>query len=336
MNLPNSDSLVLLENASAAVNSIFRSLELQPGDIFIYFSTAYGMVKHTAQWLSQDRGIQVIEVPISLPLISSAESYIEPLKAALGSLSAPQLARVRVVTFSHISSVPAFIEPIADLAAVVKAANPSALVLVDGAHAVGQIPVDIPSLGDIDYYLSNGHKWIFSPKGSCFLWVNPRNISPLRPEPSVISSENDVLAAGGMSFPLRYGYTGTKDFTAYISMGAALDFRSLLGGEERIMSYTSGLAAWAGDHLTELWGTSRLSPPAFEGNMINVVLPTKDFAKATAMQAELLELQGIYMLALQDGPSGIIYTRLSSMIYLEKKDFVRVGKAVREYLEANK
>ena len=61
------DDIVLVENASSAVNSILRSLKLKKGDIVIYFSTAYGMVKNTCKWLEQFEGIEVIEIPVSLP-----------------------------------------------------------------------------------------------------------------------------------------------------------------------------------------------------------------------------------------------------------------------------
>lgn len=188
------DNLVLLENASAAVNGIFRSLSLEPGDIFIYFSTAYAMVKHTAGFLSLDRGIKIIEVPITLPIGTAEESFVAPMRDALAALSDDEKARVRMVTLSHISSVPAFEEPVKELADVIKASNPETLVLVDGAHALGQIPIDIGSLGDIDYYLSNAHKWLFTPKAAAFLWTRSDRIEEYRPQPTVISSENNVLA----------------------------------------------------------------------------------------------------------------------------------------------
>ena len=205
--------------------------------------------------------------------------------------------------------------------------------MVDGAHAIGQIPVDIPSLGNIDYYLSNAHKWLYAPKGSAFLWTNPQQIDTVRPQPSVISSENNV--AGGTDYLTRSGYTGTKDFTAYLSISDSLDFRDSLeevNGKGSIIEYTHGLAEWAGDYLTELWKTSRLSPPEFEAALFNVVLPTTDYDLATQMQTDLLNDHGIYMLALLDQPTNIVYTRLSSQIYLERDDFVKLGDLVLDYL----
>ncbi|GMI02790.1 hypothetical protein TrVE_jg10619 [Triparma verrucosa] len=330
--LPSADNLVLLENASAAVNAIFRSLSLQPGDIFVYFSTAYGMVKHTAAFLEIDKGITILEVPIKVPITSTA-SLLDPMREALESLSAEEQAKVRIATFSHISSVPAFIEPIKELTEIVKSINPSALVLVDAAHAIGQIPVDIPSLGPIDYYLSNAHKWLYAPKGSAFLWTNPSQIDSVRPQPSVISSENDV--AGGTDYLTRFGYTGTKDFTAYLSIADSLDFRDSLeatNGKGSIIEYTNGLAKWVGDYLSSKWKTSRLSPPEFEAALFNVVLPTTDYERATDLQTYLLNEYGIYMLALLDEPTGIVYTRLSAQIYLERDDFVKVGDLVLDFL----
>eukprot|EP00518_Triparma_eleuthera_P010005 CAMPEP_0182479306 /NCGR_PEP_ID=MMETSP1319-20130603/33945_1 /TAXON_ID=172717 /ORGANISM="Bolidomonas pacifica, Strain RCC208" /LENGTH=421 /DNA_ID=CAMNT_0024680723 /DNA_START=190 /DNA_END=1455 /DNA_ORIENTATION=- len=335
--LSSSDNLVLLENASAAVNAIFRSLALNPGDIFIYLSSAYGMVKHTAAWLNVSEGIRILEVAITVP-VSSNESFLGPLRAALTALTPEERARVKIATFSHISSVPAFIEPIKELADLVKEICPDALVLVDGAHAIGQIKVDIPALGNnVDYYLSNAHKWLYAPKGSAFLYSATRNIDEVRPQPTVISSENDVFS--GTDFQDRFVYTGTKDFTAYISISDALDFGEILeeaNGEGSIIAYTNGLAEWASAYLAELWGTSLLSPTQFQAALFNVMLPTSDFDLATQMQSDLLNDHGVYFLSLKDEATGIVYTRLSAQIYLERDDFVKLGELVKDYLAAAK
>jgi len=45
-------NIVLLENASSAINAIFRSLVFSPGDKVIYFNTAYIMVKNVVQYMT--------------------------------------------------------------------------------------------------------------------------------------------------------------------------------------------------------------------------------------------------------------------------------------------
>ncbi len=62
---------------------------------------------------------------------------------------------------------------------LVKSMVPSAAVLVDGAHALGHIHVDLSELAGagVDFWLGNGHKWLYSPKGSCVLWVYGTSIN---------------------------------------------------------------------------------------------------------------------------------------------------------------
>ena len=65
-----------------------------------------------------------------------------------------------------------------------------------------------------------------------------------------------------------------------------------------------------------------------------MVLPTADFDLAMKMQGDLLNDHGVYMLSLKDEKTGIVYTRLSAQIYLDRDDFVKLGELVKKYLAA--
>lgn len=114
--------------------------------------------------------MELIEVTTEdmFPTDSKADFDAELVRRVTEAL-AESYRPVSVCSFSHITSVPAVILPLAELAAACKAAG--AAVVGDGAHVMGEIALDVPSLG-VDVYVSNGHKWMYSPKGSAFLWVS--------------------------------------------------------------------------------------------------------------------------------------------------------------------
>jgi selenocysteine lyase/cysteine desulfurase len=348
-----SSSLVLVESASTAVNSILRSFPWHPRDILVHFSVAYPMIHNTAAWLAKRHDLQIVVVPISFPLVednnNAGQEFLDAMKHALRLLADENvLDNLKMIVLDHIASAPAVKEPINELAAMIKKVQPRCFVLVDGAHAMGQIMPTPPTpkskgvasimgLSNIDAYLSNGHKWLYSPKGSAFLWINTTSgfVTDTFPEPTVISSANKVEY--GQSIVDRYSYVSTRDYTAGLSMDAALDFRQdLLGGDEAIYQYCRTLALQAKHYLMDLWKISKpLVPDALEEFMINVPLPThvvNSTTQAKQLQVDyLLQQHGIYMIVLLEPTSGIYFTRLSAQVYLELWDFQRLGHLVLEF-----
>jgi len=88
---------------------------------------------------------------------------------------------------------------------------------------------------------SNAHKWLFTPKAAACLWTADRNIDDYRPQPTVVSSENDVFAK--TDYLTRFMYTGTKDFSSYIAIVDAIKWREGVGGEKAIMEYVGASEA---------------------------------------------------------------------------------------------
>jgi isopenicillin-N epimerase len=96
------------------------------------------------------------------------------------------------------------------------------LVLVDGAHAPGQLPVDLGTLAP-DWWVGNLHKWLCAPKGAAVLWSAPRHRA--RTTAAVPSH------GSGLGYHDEFDWPGTFDPTAWLTIPAALDLHAALGGE---------------------------------------------------------------------------------------------------------
>jgi isopenicillin-N epimerase len=188
--------LVFAANASSALNTAIRSLDLQPGDEVLLGDAEYGGLDILWNWVAATRGVELRRVPLD---------DLDP---------GP---RTRVVFCSHVEWTTGRINDVAPICAAARAAG--AVSIVDGAHAPGQIDVDVVACG-ADLYAGNCHKWLCAPKGSGFLYA--RSEIQRRIEPPVISWDYAEEA----SFTERHRWQGTRDPAAYLSVPAAIDFQA--------------------------------------------------------------------------------------------------------------
>ena len=318
---------VMVENASQGVNAVLRSLARSapaaPRGKILLLSTAYYMVKQTAAYLAP--GDQTVIVNISLPLTDAA--VLSAVSAALEA----HPGEIYVASFSHIISVPGAILPVKSLTELCH--SHGVLVLIDGAHALGQVPVDVRDIG-ADFWLGNMHKWGYGAKGSALLWVAPA-AQPLI-EPTTISFEG----RGATHFLLAFSYVGTTSYSNYLAMGAALDFRARVGGEVAIMSYVHTLAVDGGALLALAWGTDVLHSEALYGAMVDVRVPTTNATLATSLGAALMErfhtFVPVYDIGAVGGAPGVYYARCSAQIFNELDDFQYLADSVLTLIrEAN-
>jgi isopenicillin-N epimerase len=185
------DDLVFVPNATAGLNAVIRSLRLEPGDEVLTTRHEYGAVTRTWEFA----GATLV--------------YAEP-----GELIDAIGPRTRAISVSHITSPTALVLPVAEVCAAAREAG--ALAIVDGAHAPGQLPLDLESLG-ADVYAGNCHKWLSAPKGAGFLWARPEHQRWI--EPLVISwGYGDDRA-----FADRHGWQGTRDPAAALTIPAAIE-----------------------------------------------------------------------------------------------------------------
>jgi isopenicillin-N epimerase len=168
------DEVVYFPNPTTALNMVARSLPLRPGDEVLATDHEYGALDRTWRFLCAKAGARYIRQAIGLP-IESAEAVVEAFWSGVSE-------RTRLVFLSHITSPTALTFPVAEICR--RARQAGLLVIVDGAHAPGHIPLDLPALG-ADVYAGACHKWLCAPKGASFLYAR-RSIQP-RLEPLVVS-----------------------------------------------------------------------------------------------------------------------------------------------------
>ncbi len=238
------DNLIFVPNATTGLNLVARSLPMQPGDEVLATDQEYGAIDRVWQFICQRRGARYVRQPMTLPVRSEADLVDEFWQGVTG--------RTRVILLSHITSVTALILPIAQI--IERAKSAGLLVVIDGAHAAGQLPLNLDSLS-VDFYAGNCHKWMMAPKGAGFLYVHPERqalISPL-----VISWGDKSLA--NSAYIQENEYQGTRDIAAYLSIQAAVSFmknHNWRAEQERC----HGLVLLARQRMAEITGLQPLCP----------------------------------------------------------------------------
>ena len=194
------DTIVFVTNASSAINAVARSLDLHPGDEVLLGDAEYGGMERLWTYVAEHTGATLVRRPFE---------ELDP---------GPQ---TRVVFCSHIEWTSGRLNDVGELCRKARAAG--ALSIVDGAHAPGQIELDLDAVG-ADVYAGNCHKWMCSPKARRFSTRGPRRSDVI--DPLVVSWD----WIDGASFPERHRWQGTRDPSAYL----AVPDRDRLPGRARL------------------------------------------------------------------------------------------------------
>ncbi len=202
-------NLLFVTNATTGMNTVARSFmqDFQPGDELLTTNHEYGAVDKMWDYISSKTGLKIVRHEIPLP-VTTREELIEAFWADV-------TPNTRMISISHVTSATALAFPIKEICARARAVGIPTV--IDGAHAPGQMLVDLDDIG-ADFYTGNCHKWMCAPKGSGFLYVRPEwhdKIDPL------------VISHGwipGSTLIDRCQWQGTRDTSAYLTVPNAIDF----------------------------------------------------------------------------------------------------------------
>jgi isopenicillin-N epimerase len=303
--------LAFVSNVSAGVSVVAQSLHLEPGDEVLSSNHIYGGVSYGLDRLCLRTG--AVRVVAQVPFKASNEEVVEIFARHCSG-------RTGLVVVDQVTSPTARHFPVEEVVRV--AHDVGAVVLVDGAHVPGMLPVDVPAIG-ADFWTGNLHKWACAPAGTGALWVAPEWQEQML---SLV-----VSWAEPDGFPLSFERVGTNDLSAWLAAPVALRLLGSLGWE-RVRSHNEALVHWAQSTVAEILGTEpgrlRHDPGV---SMATVPLPNgriESEEQARALQVQVANF-GVETVV-TPWAGGTL--RLSAHVYNQPADYQRLGLAVRDCL----
>lgn len=233
------EAVAFTRNATEALQSLIRNYNrLQPGDQVLISDLEYDTVKGAMRWLAGVRGVEVIELSHTHP--ATFDSLLQTYRDAF-----EQYPRLKLMALTHVTHRTGLVMPVEAIAKAARAHDVD--VILDGAHALGQIEFSLAELG-IQFAGFNLHKWIGAPLTLGFLYIAPERLADIDPD------------MGEFHYPItdvraRTSYS-TPNFPALMTLPLVLEEHRALGG-----SAAKGARV---NHLRNLWVSQVRSLPGIE------------------------------------------------------------------------
>ena len=208
-------SIALTNRASDALQSLIRNYTgLQPGDQLLICDLEYHSVEYAMRWVAQQRGLEMIEITHAHP--ATYESLLNGYREAFA-----QHPRIKLMALTHVTHRTGLVMPVQ---AIIELAKEHGVdVILDGAHALGQIDFDLQGMG-VAFAGFNLHKWIGAPLTLGFMYIDPQRLADIAPDMgSQHYPEPDIRN--------RAPY-GTPNIPAWLSLPKVLQEHLDLGGSK--------------------------------------------------------------------------------------------------------
>lgn len=337
-------NLALVTNATSGVNTVLRSFPFQKGDKIAFPSTTYGACANTVAFLAKSVGIVPVIVPLDYPMGDS--EVVARFEDTFRSHN------IKLALFDTVVSMPGVKMPFTELQQLCRKHN--VVSLVDGAHLIGLIPVDLGSPQfQPDFYVLNLHKWLSLPRGCAVLYVAPQHHRTIQtmpvshsyvdPDTSLSETEAENLLV------LKFTFVGSDTFAALACIPTAIQFRNqVCGGEKSIRKHCESLARKVGDLALRQWPGTQLMENAENSlitAMVTLIVPinqysdTFDATDKTQMK-RLIDFTATHLIEkyhtfVPFAPhNNKVVLRFSAQVYNELSDYEYAIAAAQKTLEA--
>lgn len=305
-----SQELQIVRNTTEALNMVISGLPLKAGDQVLYSEHDYPFAKNSWQQRAKRDGIELIEVKHPLP------ASPEVIVAAYGKVMTPN---VKIIHCTHITHATGHIMPVAAISEL--AHQQGAQSLVDGAHSLGQIEVDLTSI-NCDYFASSLHKWLNAPYGTGLIFAKEEHIPQLANYPSAYPSAYDSMN--------KYEQIGTRAFHQEIGVAAALDFHDTIGFSAKFARLQQLKKYWTEQllDLKQFTFLSKLNPE--EGAAITSFCVENEHQRE--LKKRLKEEYGLHTKSVRVNQKAGI--RISVNIFTDYSELDRLVEAIRTIAES--
>lgn len=252
---------------------------------------------------------------------------IENLKSKINS-------KTKIVALTHVSNVLGTINPIKELTDL--AHEKGAIVVVDGAQAVGHFPIDVAEL-NVDFYAFSGHK-MFAPTGIGVLYGKKDLLDKMPPYRLGGEMIANVTREGATWAEVPYKFeAGTPNIAGAIGLGAAIDYLQSLNFE-LIQKHEQELTSYALAKLKNVSGLTIYGPQKSNGRIGVISFNLKNIHPhdlATALDLDGIEVRAGHhcaqpLMASLDTESTV---RASLSIYNTKDDIDKLVSSLHEAKE---
>lgn len=313
----NPHNLAFTINPSYALNSVLKSLDLKKGDEILTTNLEYGAMDMAWEYYCNKSQAKYVKQPISLPLIDR-ELFIKEFFKGLTD-------KTKVVFISAITSSTALILPYKEICAIAK--EKDLITIVDGAHVPAHVDLDL-SDDNIDFFAGACHKWMLTPKGCSFLYVNKRMnhiITPL-----IISWGYDANNLSDNMLSEYFDYQGTNDCSAFLTLPKALEFLSN-NSWDNVAQQCRTLIKENYNELCEIAETSPLCNHKYLGQMCSFKVNCNEPDKLKQILYNKYKIE-IPVIEQNDN----VYIRLSVQAYNNQEDIDKLKRVLKEILPKTK
>ena len=319
--------LVFVPNATAGVNAVLRSLDLDKHDELLVTTHEYNASRNALEYVAQVASAKVVAVDVPFP-IDSPDTVLQRVLACVTS-------RTKLLLVDHITSQTGLVFPLQRLVAELNARGIDTL--VDGAHGPGMVPLDLRALGAA-YYTGNLHKWVCAPIGAGFLYIRENRRYGVRP--IAISHGANSERTDRSRLWIEFDWTGTFDPSAWLTVPVALQsMQSLVpGGWPEVMRRNHELALRGRDMLASALGIAPPAPDSMLGSMAALPLPDGKADVAPSLYGDPLQDALLNEFSIEvpivpwpHPPRRLV--RISAQLYNEESEYVKLGQALVELLK---